>query len=130
MLLDPVVVTALRTLQALADGGPELREHHQPAARAGFWGRGERQYFYLGRIASWDLASRTGPEFSEQGRGTYQLEQVPLTTAGLGVIDLQPTAIAGLLRDAIAEGRDLFTLPDLRSGPAAQIPGGTLRLTL
>jgi len=58
------------------------------------------------------------------GRGTYQLEQVPLTTAGLGVIDLQPTAIAGLLRDAIAEGRDLFTLPDLRSGPATQIPGG------
>jgi len=26
---------------------------------------------------------------------------------------------------AIAEGRDLLTLPDLRSGPAAQIPGGT-----
>ena len=85
----------------------------------------KRQYFYLGRIASWDLAARTGPEFSEPDRGTYQLDQVPLTTAGLGVIDLQPTAIAGLLRDAIAEGRDLFTLPDLRSGPAAQIPGGT-----
>ena len=65
-------------------------------------------------------AHRTGVQ--EPNRGTYQLEQVPLTTAGLGVIDL-PTAIAGLLRGAIAEGRDLFTLPDLRSGPAAQIPG-------
>jgi 8-oxo-dGTP pyrophosphatase MutT (NUDIX family) len=84
----------------------------------------ERQYFYLGRITSWDFAARTGPEFTEPGRGTYHLEQVPLTTAGLGVIDLQPIAVAGLLRDAIAEGRDLFTLPDLRSGPAAQIPGG------
>ena len=42
----------------------------------------ERQYFYLGRIASWDFAARTVPEFSEPGRGTYQLEQIPLTAAG------------------------------------------------
>jgi 8-oxo-dGTP pyrophosphatase MutT (NUDIX family) len=76
---------------------------------------GERQYFYLGRITSWDFAARTGPEFSEPGHGTYQLEQIQLTAAGLGAIDLQPAAVAGLLRDAIAEGRDLFTLPDLRS---------------
>jgi len=85
----------------------------------------ERQYFYLGRIASWDFAARTGPEFSEPGRGTYQLEQIPLTAAGLGAIDLKPTAVAGLLRDAVAAGCDLFTLPDLRSGPAAQVPSGT-----
>jgi 8-oxo-dGTP pyrophosphatase MutT (NUDIX family) len=74
-----------------------------------------RQYFYLGRITSWDFAARTGPEFSEPGRGTYQLQQIPLTAAGLGAIDLKPAAVAGLLRKAIAEGRDLFTLPDLRS---------------
>jgi ADP-ribose pyrophosphatase YjhB (NUDIX family) len=85
----------------------------------------ERQYFYLGRITSWDFAGRTGPEFSEAGQGTYELEQVPLTTAGLGVIDLQPDAIARRLRDAVTSGRDLFTLPDLRSGPGARIPGGT-----
>lgn len=76
---------------------------------------GERQYFYLGRITSWDFAARTGPEFSEPGHGTYQLEQIQLTAAGLGAIDLQPAAVAGLLRDTIAAGRDLFTLPDLRS---------------
>ncbi len=64
----------------------------------------ERQYFYLGRITSWDFAARTGPEFSEPGRGTYQLEQIPLTLAGLGAIDLKPAAVAGLLRDAIASG--------------------------
>ncbi len=69
----------------------------------------------FGRITSWDFAARTGPEFSEPGHGTYPLEQIQLTAAGLGVIDLQPAAVAGLLRDAIAEGRDLFTLPDLRS---------------
>ena len=83
----------------------------------------ERQYFYLGRIASWDFAARTGPEFSEPGRGTYQLEQIPLTAAGLGAIDLKPAAVAGLLRDAVAAGRDLFTLPDLRSGPALRMGG-------
>jgi 8-oxo-dGTP pyrophosphatase MutT (NUDIX family) len=81
----------------------------------------ERQYFYLGRIASWSFASRTGPEFSEPGRGTYQLEQIPLTAAGLGAIDLKPTTIAALLRDAIGSGRDLFTLPDLRSTPSEHI---------
>jgi 8-oxo-dGTP pyrophosphatase MutT (NUDIX family) len=81
----------------------------------------ERQYFYLGRMTSWDFASRSGPEFSEPGRGTYQLEQVPLTAAGLAAIDLKPAAVAGLLRDALAEGRDLFTLPDLRSAPATQV---------
>jgi ADP-ribose pyrophosphatase YjhB (NUDIX family) len=85
----------------------------------------ERQYFYLGRISTWDFAAHTGPEFSEPGRGTYQLEQIPLTAAGLDAIDLRPPAIAGLLRDAIAEGRDLFTLPDLRSAPAAQVPRRT-----
>ncbi len=85
----------------------------------------ERQYFYLGRITSWDFAARTGPEFSEPGRGTYQLEQIPLTDAGLGAIDLKPAAVAGLLRDAIASGRDLFTLPDLRTALAAQAPRGT-----
>ncbi len=85
----------------------------------------ERQYFYLGRITSWDFAARTGPEFSEPGRGTYQLEQIPLTTAGLAAIDLKPAAVAGLLRDAITDGRDLFALPDLRSAPAAQVARGT-----
>jgi ADP-ribose pyrophosphatase YjhB (NUDIX family) len=82
----------------------------------------ERQYFYLGRIASWSFESRTGPEFTETGRGTYELDQIPLTDAGLGAIDLKPAEVAVLLRDAIASGRDLFTLPDLRSVPAAHAP--------
>jgi hypothetical protein len=42
-------------------------------------------------------AHRTGVQRAEPR--TYQLEQVPLTTVGLGVIDLQPTAIAGLVRE-------------------------------
>jgi hypothetical protein len=42
----------------------------------------------------------------------------------LAATDLKPAAVAGLLRDAIAEDRDLFTLPDLRSAPAAQSSRG------
>ncbi len=48
-----------------------------------------------------------------------------LTVAGLGAIDLKPPAIALLLRDAIASGRDLFTLPDVR--PARPVPPAKTR---
>jgi predicted nucleotidyltransferase len=64
----------------------------------------ERQYFYLGQIASWDSAARTRPEFGEPGRGSYRLEQIPLTAPGLASIDLQSAAIAGLLRDVSPQG--------------------------
>jgi 8-oxo-dGTP pyrophosphatase MutT (NUDIX family) len=80
----------------------------------------ERQYFYLGRIARWSFADRSGPEFSEADRGGYQLEEVPLTPAGLRAVDLKPTPVADLLRDAIGSGRDLFTMPDLRQASTAE----------
>jgi 8-oxo-dGTP pyrophosphatase MutT (NUDIX family) len=73
----------------------------------------ECQFFYLGRIQRWSFADRTGPEFSEDGRGEYVLEEVPLTLEALGTIDLKPDQIAAFLRSAIARG-DLWTLPDLR----------------
>jgi ADP-ribose pyrophosphatase YjhB (NUDIX family) len=76
--------------------------------------RNERQFFYLARISSWSFADRTGPEFREPGRGTYQLEQIPLTTGPLKAIDLKPEPVAELLKDVVASGRDLFALPDLR----------------
>jgi 8-oxo-dGTP pyrophosphatase MutT (NUDIX family) len=79
----------------------------------------ERQYFYLARVTRWSFEDRTGPEFTEPGRGQYQLEEIPLTTAGLSGIDLKPDALAVLLRDAVGAGRDLYALPDLRQAPAA-----------
>jgi ADP-ribose pyrophosphatase YjhB (NUDIX family) len=75
----------------------------------------ERQYFYLARISSWSFADRTGPEFAEAGRGSYALDKILLTADGLSAIDLQPSQIADLLREAVGSGRDLFTMPDLRS---------------
>jgi hypothetical protein len=75
-------------------------------------------------------AHRTGVQ--RAGRGIYQLEQIPLTVAGLTAIDLKPAVVAGLLHHAIGGGRDLFALPDLRatsrsagfrhSGPALAVP--------
>jgi 8-oxo-dGTP pyrophosphatase MutT (NUDIX family) len=73
----------------------------------------ERQFFYLGRIRHWSFANRTGPEFSEDGRGEYVLEEVPLALEALRMIDLKPPQIATFVLGAIA-GRGLFSLPDLR----------------
>jgi myo-inositol-1(or 4)-monophosphatase len=74
----------------------------------------ERQYFYLGRISHWSFSDKTGPEFTEPGRGEYLLEEIPLTSDVIDDLDLKPAEIAGLLRQHIHAGRDLFTLPDLR----------------
>ncbi len=73
----------------------------------------ERQLFYLGRIEHWSFADRTGPEFSEDGRGEYILEEIPLTLQALGKIDLKPSHMAAFVRNAIADS-GLFSLPDLR----------------
>lgn len=81
-------------------------------------GEDERQYFYLARISSWSFEDRTGPEFSEPGRGEYRLEEIPLTTDGLSAVNLKPDPVAALLREIIGTGRDLFTMPDLRRSPA------------
>ncbi|MFJ9941948.1 NUDIX hydrolase [Streptomyces erythrochromogenes] len=65
---------------------------------------GERQHFYLARIATWSFEDRSGPEFSAEGRGEYLLEEVPLTVEGLDGIDLKPEEIAHVLRGAIGDG--------------------------
>ncbi|MFE6907090.1 NUDIX hydrolase [Streptomyces erythrochromogenes] len=65
---------------------------------------GERELFYLARIATWSFEDRTGPEFSAEGRGEYALEEIPLTVEGLDGIDLKPEEIAYVLRGAISAG--------------------------
>lgn len=73
----------------------------------------ERQFFYLGRIRRWSFARRSGPEFSEAGRGEYVPEEIPLTPEALRMIDIRPEQIATFLRGAVERG-DLLTLPELR----------------
>jgi ADP-ribose pyrophosphatase YjhB (NUDIX family) len=74
----------------------------------------DRQYIYLARIAAWSFPDRSGPEFSDTGRGVYALDAVPMTTAALGRIALKPDALATFLSAALVESASLFALPDLR----------------
>lgn len=72
---------------------------------------GQSQAIFLGRIASWSPDLRSGPELAADG---FDLEELPLDPDRLGDGTVWPVPalerIAGHLRD----GRDLFTLTDLR----------------
>jgi 8-oxo-dGTP pyrophosphatase MutT (NUDIX family) len=68
----------------------------------------QRELFYLARIGQWSFEDRTGPEFSETGRGEYQLEEVPLTPEAIGGLNLKPDEMGVLLRGAIDRG-DIFS---------------------
>jgi 8-oxo-dGTP pyrophosphatase MutT (NUDIX family) len=87
------------------------------------YGEQATEFFYLARITTWSFADRTGPEFSEIGRGEYQLEEVPLTATALEAVDIKPAEVAALLRATVldeSDGHGLFGLPDLRhTEPAA-----------
>ncbi|GAB7181776.1 hypothetical protein ATKI12_1607 [Kitasatospora sp. Ki12] len=64
----------------------------------------ERQDFYLATIEKWNFEDRTGPEFSQEGRGEYILEEIPLTTDALDTVNLLPQDFAAVLRDAVERG--------------------------
>lgn len=74
----------------------------------------DRQYIYVARIDSWSEHDRTGPEFSEPGRGTYTLEPIPLKPNAWAELNLKPEAVAELIRSALGHDGGLFALPDLR----------------
>ncbi|MFD7831526.1 NUDIX domain-containing protein [Kitasatospora sp. NPDC059803] len=64
----------------------------------------ERQDFYLATIKKWSFEERTGPEFSQEGRGEYILEEIPLTANALDTVNLLPQDFAAILRDAVERG--------------------------
>ncbi|MFI6157713.1 NUDIX domain-containing protein [Kitasatospora sp. NPDC051170] len=64
----------------------------------------ERQDFYLATIDKWSFEDRTGPEFSQEGRGEYILEEIPLTTDALNAVNLLPLDFAAVLRKAVERG--------------------------
>jgi ADP-ribose pyrophosphatase YjhB (NUDIX family) len=74
----------------------------------------ERQYFYLVSMAAWSFADKTGPEFSEAGRGIYELEEIPGHADAIEAIDLKPVEIAAFLTNALRSDGGLAALPDLR----------------
>ncbi|MFJ7907977.1 NUDIX domain-containing protein [Kitasatospora sp. NPDC096204] len=64
----------------------------------------ERQDFYLATIGKWSFEDRTGPEFSQEGRGEYVLEEIPLTAESLDAINLLPKEIGSVLREVVGRG--------------------------
>jgi ADP-ribose pyrophosphatase YjhB (NUDIX family) len=83
---------------------------------------GDRQYFYLARARTWsaEAGDRTGPEFTDVGRGDYHLEPIPLTASAVAAINLKPDALAVQLLGHLRAATDLFSLPDLRRSLAAE----------
>lgn len=74
----------------------------------------ERQHFYLATMDEWSFADRTGPEFSEPGRGSYELEEIPSHADDIEAIDLKPDEIALFLASTLRSTGGLAALPDLR----------------
>ncbi|MGW5782270.1 NUDIX domain-containing protein [Streptomyces sp. NPDC003863] len=64
----------------------------------------DRQHFYLAPISTWSFEDRTGPEFSQEGRGEYLLEEIPLTPEALRGINLKPDAITEVIVNALHSG--------------------------
>ncbi|MGW2868706.1 NUDIX hydrolase [Kitasatospora sp. NPDC001225] len=64
----------------------------------------ERQDFYLATVDKWSFEDRTGPEFSQEGRGEYILEEIPLTAEALDAVNLLPQDFASVLRAAVERG--------------------------
>lgn len=77
----------------------------------------DRQYIFLARISRWSFAERSGPEFTEPGRGHHDLDLTAFTPAGLASINLRPAAVTRLLDATLSGSVDPFELPDLRTNP-------------
>lgn len=52
------------------------------------------QHVFIARLTSMDLTNRTGAEFTEPGRGTYEVARVPTTRDALIGIHLLPSRLS------------------------------------
>ena len=53
--------------------------------------------FYLARVTSMDPSRRTGDEFRDASRGTYEVARIDLRSDGLEALDLRPEALKHFL---------------------------------
>jgi 8-oxo-dGTP pyrophosphatase MutT (NUDIX family) len=70
-----------------------------------------RESFYLCRLLNQNLNSRTGPEFGDPSRGTYDLEWIPVQIKTLEATNIKPDELKSFM---LAHCADLASLPDLR----------------
>jgi 8-oxo-dGTP pyrophosphatase MutT (NUDIX family) len=87
------------------------------AARQTFGGITRVQHFFACRLVEMDLTRRTGAEFSEPGRGTYEVDRVPFTFGGVDSIDLIPEELCAYLDGNIPTVLRLLDLVSARSVP-------------
>jgi 8-oxo-dGTP pyrophosphatase MutT (NUDIX family) len=71
-----------------------------------------RAHFFLANLKSMDLAAATGTEFTLPERGTYEIQRIPFTAAGIRSIRLWPPQLADYLADHADGLRDLAAAGD------------------
>lgn len=72
------------------------------------------QHVFVARLASMDIDSRTGTEFTDPDRGGYEIVRIPCTPDAVSTIDLMPVPLADFIC-ANAEGlRALAEQPENR----------------
>ena len=59
------------------------------------------QHVFAARLASMDLADRTGAEFTEPGRGSYEVVRVPATREAISGIRLLPPRLAEFAQENV-----------------------------
>ncbi|WP_435108369.1 NUDIX domain-containing protein [Nocardiopsis synnemataformans] len=74
------------------------------------------QHVFVARLTAMDPSSRTGPEFSDPTRGTYETVVLPGTDETLKGISLLPDSLARFLEDNLGD------LGDLVAGPRTETP--------
>jgi 8-oxo-dGTP pyrophosphatase MutT (NUDIX family) len=75
------------------------------------------QHFFACRLVEMDLTRRTGAEFSDPGRGTYEVDRVSFTAEGMASINLIPEELRTYLDDNIPAVLRLLSLISARSVP-------------
>jgi 8-oxo-dGTP pyrophosphatase MutT (NUDIX family) len=76
-------------LGATATGAARVFLASSPPSEAGV----SVHHFFVTRLVSLDLETRSGPEFDDPSNGAYDVERVDLRGDDLAAIDLQPAAL-------------------------------------
>ncbi|WP_131100819.1 NUDIX hydrolase [Streptomonospora litoralis] len=56
-------------------------------------------HFFVARLSALDESTRTGTEFSDPARGSYELDRVALRGDGLAALDLKPAPLKEFILD-------------------------------
>ena len=78
------------------------------------------QHVFIARLVSMNPSQRTGAEFTDPGRGTYELVTVPATREGLAGIRLLPPRLAEFAQANVNGLQALVELVETYAPPAGE----------